>query len=211
MAYACCLDVVMLDDMSSWLNSSSADLDVLELGCGTGLLSLALAPHVKNIVAVDISEGMISVLKSKLLTHNVTNIKPVCVLLQDPDDERIRDAPNGDPKRFDLVVSHLVLHHIPSLGPFLRTICGCLKPGGCVALTDFENFGPEARRFHPESKMEGVERHGIRQAEIAKLLADAGFKDVQVRVAFTLDKAVESGQEMAFPFLLCQAVKEHGD
>ncbi|EJD42333.1 hypothetical protein AURDEDRAFT_40659, partial [Auricularia subglabra TFB-10046 SS5] len=34
----------------------------LELGCGTGLLSVALAPHVRQIWALDTSEGMIAML-----------------------------------------------------------------------------------------------------------------------------------------------------
>src|SRR4051794_16583599 len=41
-------------------------LDVLEIGCGTGLLTMLVAPHVRTIVAVDAAQGMIDVLKAKL-------------------------------------------------------------------------------------------------------------------------------------------------
>lgn len=34
-------------------------LDVLEIGCGTGLLTLRMAPYVRSIVAIDAAEGMI--------------------------------------------------------------------------------------------------------------------------------------------------------
>lgn len=40
--------------------------DVLEIGCGTGLLSLRLAPYVRSIVAVDAAEGMVRALEMKL-------------------------------------------------------------------------------------------------------------------------------------------------
>jgi len=38
----------------------STDWDVMELGCGTGLLTLRLAPKVGNIVALDGAKGMLS-------------------------------------------------------------------------------------------------------------------------------------------------------
>jgi hypothetical protein len=76
-------------------------------------------------------------------------------------------------------------------------------------LTDFENFGPEAKKFHSQDKMEGVERHGIARQEMEKLMVGAGFVDVRVEEAFTMDKPVESGGSMKFPFLICLGVKGH--
>jgi len=45
-------------------------LSVLDIGCGTGLLSLSLAPLVHDLTAVDAAEGMIAVLSSKLSSSN---------------------------------------------------------------------------------------------------------------------------------------------
>jgi SAM-dependent methyltransferase len=199
-------------------------LDVLEIGCGTGILSLAIAPSFRSVTAVDAAEGMIAALQAKLDAEGcaTNSVRPVHAMLEDPDDERLRpDAAAGsriddiskaafEPRRFDLVVSHLVLHHIPDLLPVLRTMFGCLKPDGQVMLTDFEDFGPEARRFHPESKMDGVERHGIKRTDMEALLLQAGFVDVRIETAFEMDKAVETkpgsgvnGPTMTFPFLIC--------
>ena len=130
--------------------------------------------------------------------------------------------PEGPRAKFDLILSHLVLHHIPDLPAVLHTMHGCLKPGGTVALTDFEDFGPEARKFHPEAKMAGVERHGIPKKEFSEMMTNAGLVDVQVEVGWTMRKDVERfpgewGQkkptpeeigekdlaEMDFPFLIC--------
>lgn len=200
--------------------------DVLELGCGTGLLSLSLAPHVRSLTAVDAAEGMVAALRAKLAADGGpgrNNVRAVCALLEDPDDARIRGdpvAPEGQgeeeqllpPRRFDLVVSHLMLHHVPDLAPLLRTMFGCLRSGGGgrVALTDYEDFGPGARRFHAEAKMDGVERHGVRGPDMEALLRGAGFVDVVVETAFEMDKAVETepgsgvlGPTMTFPFLIC--------
>jgi len=133
------------------LKEDSKSLDVLEIGCGTGLLTLGLAGYVRSVTAVDQAQGMIDALKLKLETKpEVGNVLPVFALLTDPNDERMRIDPIGREevvgRRFDLIVSHLVLHHIPSLEEVFKTMNGCLKSGGSVALTDFEDFGPEARR-----------------------------------------------------------------
>lgn len=214
--------------VESYLPFCSASFDILDLGCGTGLLSLLLAPHVRSITAVDSASGMIDVLTAKLSSsgshQNVKNVLAVCALLQDPDDARLQIDPltkatlgsETRARTFDLVVSHLVLHHIPDLAAVFKTIYGLLKPGGKVAVTDFEDFGPEARKFHPESKMDGVERHGVKREDIQKIIEEAGFESVTVETAFELPKRVESepgkgdiesGPTKVFPFLICSGTK----
>lgn len=161
------------------------------------------------MTAVDTAEGMIKALQTKLAAQTgASNIDPVCVMLEDPDDPKIQDASSGGyPKRFDLVISHLVLHHIPSLPDILKTMWGTLKPNGRIALTDFENFGPEAIQFHPQHKLEGVERHGITKQEMEALLKEARFVDVEVKEAWRMPKDVESGGSMDFPFLICMGTR----
>jgi len=202
-------------------------LDVLEIGCGTGLLSFGIASYVRSLTAVDQAEGVIDAFNIKLAAQpDIRNILPVCAELSDPNDERIRVDPlsrdqlqNLTPRKFDLILSHLVLHHIPSLEETFEVMYGCLKKGGKVALTDFEDFGPEARRFHPEAKMDGVMRHGIRREEVGKMLEGAEFVNVMVETAFEMEKWVEAspgagvikgegGAKMKFPFLICMGRKE---
>lgn len=201
---------------------------VLEIGCGTGILSFLIAPHVERVVAIDAAEGMIEVLKQKLQKENAPkNILPIAVLLEDPEDSNLPPAqesqPNGPRQKFDLITSHLVLHHIPDLKAVLKTMLDCLAPGGRIMLTDFEDFGPEAKRFHPESKMEGVERHGINAKQMSALLEEIGFSNVSVKPEWTMSKSIEKnpgefgsegkptssnpGEEMAFPFVICYGEK----
>ncbi|CAK7222497.1 hypothetical protein SCUCBS95973_004861 [Sporothrix curviconia] len=239
-------DLVEAKDKNDKNDNASADgLDVLEIGCGTGLLTLRLAPYVRSIVAVDAAQGMIDALQQKLAKaveddgkqgkqgsgrQHRASVTPVCLVLNDSEDPALPPADPPDasdtsstaPRRkFDLVISHLVLHHIPDHPALLRALFGCLKPGGQLALTDFENFGPQARRFHAERRMAGVEFHGIEAALFAEQMRAAGFVDVLVQPAWEMTKAVErfpgewnagkpKGVEletMQFPFLLCRGTK----
>lgn len=167
---------------------------------------------------------MIDVLKQKLQKEGApSNILPVCVLLEDPEDASLPPAnandADGARQKFDLITSHLVLHHIPDLKSVLNTMLGCLTPSGRVMLTDFEDFGPEAKRFHAASKLDGVERHGINAAEMETLMRDVGFVNVGCQPEWTMTKSVEKfdgefgregkpgaegqGEKMEFPFLIC--------
>lgn len=75
--------------------SSGTGLNVLEVGCGTGLLTLRVAPLVNEIIAIDPAHGMIEMLKAKTKAINAEEdelrkptiqVLPVCQLLEDPDD-----------------------------------------------------------------------------------------------------------------------------
>ncbi|WPG97363.1 Hypothetical protein R9X50_00013800 [Acrodontium crateriforme] len=225
-------DAILAQLKTHSLHKATNDLNVLEIGCGTGILSFLLAPHVQRVVAVDAAEGMIDVLNQKLHKPNApSNITPVAVLLENPEDPALPPArPQGSDAsgdatarlKFDLITSHLVLHHIPDLAPVLRTMHGCLKNGGSVMLTDFQDFAPEARRFHPESKMDGVARHGIQVEQMTQLMRDAGFAGVEVKTAWRMMKTVEKfpgefgtkggpgegqGEEMEIPFVMCYGQK----
>jgi len=48
---------------------------ILELGCGTGRVTLALAPHCQYIQGIDISPAMISICREKLLKANIPPTK----------------------------------------------------------------------------------------------------------------------------------------
>ena len=197
---------------------------VLEIGCGTGIMSFLIAPHVERVVAIDAAEGMIDVLKQKMQKEDAPkNITPIAVLLEDPEDPSLPPAekskPDGPRQKFDLITSHLVLHHIPDLKGVLKTMFGCLTSGGRVMLTDFEDFGLEAKRFHAQSKLDGVERHGINAKQMTDLMKEIGFVNVSVVPEWTMRKSIEKtpgefgpegkpqfdgqGEKMDFPFVLC--------
>lgn len=206
--------------------TSIADLDVLEIGCGTGLLSFLLAPHVRSLVGVDTADGMIDAFNKKvaaLPNPEKANLAAVNVLVQDSDDVHIQGASaalagrrgesgHDNPYRFDLIVSHLTLHHIPSMPDIFAILHKCLKPGGRIALTDYEDEGPKSVAFHPQAKREGVERHGLKRSELEEMIEGTGFNEVSVETAFVLRKEIDAedgrpAEQRDFPFLICLGQK----
>jgi SAM-dependent methyltransferase len=177
---------------------------------------------VRSLVGVDTSSGMLDAFDKKVASlpdPAKANLAAVNVLVQDADDVHVQGAAaalatrRGEsghdlPYRFDLIVSHLTLHHIPSLPDIIATLHKCLRPGGMIALTDYEDYGPDAIQFHPVAKREGVERHGVKKAEIEEVIDGVGFNEVRVERAWVMRKEVEAeegkpAREMEFPFLIC--------
>ena len=75
---------------------------VLECACGTGAISVAIAPVCARLVATDYSEGMLSQARKKLATHsNVT--------VEQADITALRYATDS----FDVAVAGNVIHLLP--------------------------------------------------------------------------------------------------
>jgi SAM-dependent methyltransferase len=165
---------------------------------------------------------MISAFNTKLRDVKKPNLCAINHLVTSADSPELQGAyealEDGEASetsyRFDLIVSHLTLHHIADLKQIFETMFKCLKPGGVVALTDYEDFGREAIRFHPEKKRPGVEHHGIKKKTAEELMVGTGFSQVRVEEAYVLRKEVDAEEgmakvegEMAFPFLMFYGVK----
>ncbi|GAB7342952.1 hypothetical protein MBLNU457_g1057t1 [Dothideomycetes sp. NU457] len=194
---ALCLDTLLKSSLLPNLRTTH----VLEIGCGTGLLTVPLASNVSSILALDTADGMISMLDAKVSDKGLRNVVAKVRLLEDADDEVLGG------RRFGLVVSHLVMHHVPDMSALVGVMFGTLESGGRVWISDFEDDGPQAELFHPKDKHDGVERHGLKRTEMESILKSAGFVDVQVFESFRMDKEVETGGSRAFPFLAITGVK----
>ena len=115
---------------------------VLDLGTGTGALSLRLAPKVRRVIARDISEQMLKVAREKAQKKNVKNI--------DFDFGSFSEPNCGE--KVDIIVSNLAFHHLTDEEKrnAISVWYGLLKPGGRVILGDHMWFFDH--RKDPERK-----------------------------------------------------------
>lgn len=99
------------------------DMEVLEIGCGTGTTALIHAPFVRHIRAVDYSAGMIGIARGKAEAGNVAN-----VTFEQSTIEGL-DAPDA---HYDVVLALSILHLLDDRRGALAGIHRLLKPGGLL-------------------------------------------------------------------------------
>jgi len=138
----------------------------VDLGAGTGLLALALAPRVRELVAVDISERMLERLDDRAVADGVHNVELVVADL--------RRLPLED-ESATLVVSNYAFHHLDDPGKELALAEArrILRPGGRLVICDMMfslSLAPRDRRLVWE-KVTGLLRRG--PAGVLRILRNA--------------------------------------
>jgi len=149
----------------------AASMDVLDFGCGTGLLTLALQPHVRSVTGADTSAGMLAVLEQKVRALGLDSVRP-CRL------DRAGALAAAGP--FDLITSSMTLHHVQDVDGLFAQLRALLREGGKVALADLDT---EDGSFHPPEVIDWYHR-GFDRAELRARLEAAGFDDVRDTTAF---------------------------
>lgn len=97
------------------------EMELLEIGCGTGSTALAHALHVKHIRATDISENMIAIAREKAAAAGITNVTFDCASTDD------LDIPDDS---LDMVLALSLLHLLPNRQEVITRVFRMLKPGG---------------------------------------------------------------------------------
>jgi ubiquinone/menaquinone biosynthesis C-methylase UbiE len=104
---------------------------VLDIGCGTGLLSLKFLKKTSCFVTgVDSSPEMLSIIKNKIKKLGIE--ENVSCRLEDAENLTFFD------ESFDVVASTVTLHHVKNKYPTIRKIHSMLKPGGRFVLGDLD-------------------------------------------------------------------------
>ncbi|MEM9043869.1 MAG: methyltransferase [Pseudomonadota bacterium] len=145
---------------------------VLDLGCGTGLVGVALAGQFQQLVGVDLSEEMLAETDEREL-YDQLFIGDVVQFLEEEEE------------KFDLVVAADVFPYLGALEAFFAGLKPCLAQGGVVAFST-ETLPEEAfdsRGWKVGDKI----RFAHSESYIKKLLKTHGlelvvFNDVTVRM-----------------------------
>ncbi len=163
-------------------------MDVLDFGCGTGLVTLELQPYARSVTGVDSSHGMLEILNRKIQEKNLSNVRA-----------RFLDREMGDhlEGRYHLVVSSMTLHHVEDIPELLSELHEVLLPSGHLCLADLD---PDGGRFHDDKA--GVVHSGFDRAAMRRLLVDAGFERVRERTAAAVTKVLRDGTTGKFTVFL---------
>lgn len=170
------------------------EMTVLDFGCGTGLITLALQPLVKSITGADSSTGMLETLNGKIAAQNLANVRTEHV-----DFEHGQHVEGG----YDLIVSSMVTHHVPDTLDLFREWHKLLLPGGRVAFADLDT---EDGSFHGDNT--GVFHLGFDRGHLRRLLEQAGFTGVRDTTATVVRKELEGKGLREFSIFLITAARE---
>jgi ubiquinone/menaquinone biosynthesis C-methylase UbiE len=105
---------------------------VLDVATGGGHTALAFAPHVREVVASDLTPAMLAAASRHLAEKGATNVR-----FEVADAEAL---PYAD-SEFDVVTARFAPHHFPQPATFAAEAARVLKPKGRLVI--FDNMAPE--------------------------------------------------------------------
>ena len=173
------------------------NMDVLDYGCGTGLVGLYLLPHVRSVTGADNSAGMLDVLQKKVKDRDFANMRMVRLDLE-------HDRVPTD--RFHLVDSSMTLHHIAETAKVLAAFYELLRPCGILCVADLDT---EPGLFHAPDVAASVRHHGFDREVLKSQLVEIGFKNPKDITAHIIRKPGADGLVRDFPVFLITAWKDN--
>lgn len=160
----------LLEPGQSWflwagaLASLLPPLDVVDFGCGTGVLSASIARWARKVWAIDQNAEALAQARERAETEGLRNI----TFLRE--DLHRLSLPEG---KKDLVVISQSLHHVDSPPEVLAEASRILKPGGRIVLLELM---PHNEKWVVERL--GHKHLGFEPDVLKKQLSSAGFREL---------------------------------
>jgi SAM-dependent methyltransferase len=147
----------------AWLEPLEPDMIVLDVACGAAHVAEQAAPHVRQVVGLDLTPSLLELGAERLREAGITN-----VLLQEGN---AAELPFLDAS-FDLVVCRGALHHFPRPERPIAEMARVCRPDGRVVAGDMVVTSAEARGRFDElhRSLDPSHARTLLEAELAELL-----------------------------------------
>jgi len=99
----------------------------IDVACGPGVVSRAMAGRVGSVCGVDLTPAMVEEAELRVREEDIENVSVAL------GDATALDFPHA---AFDGAITRLSLHHIPIPGRVIAEMARVVRPGGWVALSD---------------------------------------------------------------------------
>jgi ubiquinone/menaquinone biosynthesis C-methylase UbiE len=149
---------------AAWLEPLDAAMILLDVACGAGHAAETAAPHVRQVVGLDLTRPLLELGASRLDASGVAN-----VLLQEGD---AASLPFMDGS-FDLVFCRSAVHHFPRPERVVAEMARVCRPGGRVVVSDMTVPSPAERRAFDDLHrlMDPSHAGALLERELVDLLA----------------------------------------
>jgi SAM-dependent methyltransferase len=143
---------------------------VLEIGAGTGIFTLAIARHCREVTAVDISVSMLEILKGKALAKGLDNIRTIV----------------GNAETMNLDGSYTVacafssLEYLTDHQAFFCRLAAHIEPGGTLYFTTARRSRLRLFAQIGNAIRQGMWLKARSRREIEAILSASGFDEIRI-------------------------------
>lgn len=166
------------------------EMSALEYGAGTGITSFLLKNHLKEVTMMDSSIEMVRIMEGKIIKAKSKNLNTLFFDLE-------KEEWTG--RKFDLLITQMVLHHINNLDNILRKFRNIIIEGGFLAIADLY---PEDGSFHGR---DFTGHKGFDIGILSKKIGEHGFTNIIHRKCFTINKKISDNTINQFDVFLLTA------
>jgi ubiquinone/menaquinone biosynthesis C-methylase UbiE len=148
---------------------TDAGASILDVACGPGIITAALAPRVREVVAFDLTPEMLTKARQRCAEAGLTNVTFR--------EGSATDLPFPDGS-FDTVVTRLSIHHFQAPQRPLSEMARVLKPGGTLVVADvISSEEPDESALHNAIEIMRDPSHVrmLPASELAALIEGAGL------------------------------------
>lgn len=161
----------------AWIEQAAGGLagkEVLDVGCGGGILAESMAVRGARVTGIDLAEKPLKVAKLHLLESGI-KVDYRCVAVEALAAEQ--------PGRYDVVTCMEMLEHVPSPASVARACAQLVKPGGSVVFATINRnpksflFAVVGAEYVLNLLPRGTHEYArfIRPSELARMAREAGL------------------------------------
>lgn len=170
--------MTFVDKIKEMIQVDIKNFNLLDYGCGSGLVSFGFAKDVQIIDGYDYFKGMLEIYNIKTSKMGFENINGV---FHDINKEHLKL------NQYDLAVANMTMHHRNSVDDFVAKLANCLKKNGQLFIAD---LCKEDGTFHSDNT--DVVHFGFEIDDIKSSFEKAGLKNISVSVLQTIEKSAKS-------------------